>query len=49
VAVVLVGTGVMAGMWAGILLVTLAFVAGDRLDAFLAGIAARRAPRAPAP
>ena len=41
VAVILIGTGVMPGMWAGILLVTLAFVAGDRLDAFLAGIAAR--------
>jgi len=35
-------------MWAGILLVTLAFAAGDRLDAFLAGIAARWSRRAPA-
>jgi hypothetical protein len=25
----------MPGLWAGILLVTLAFAAGDRLDAFL--------------
>ena len=48
VAVILVGTGVMAGMWAGILLVTVAFVAGDRLDAFLAGITARTGRRAPA-
>jgi len=48
VAVILVGTGVMAGMWAGILLVTLAFVAGDRLDAFVAGIAARSDRRASA-
>jgi Glycosyltransferase family 87 len=48
VAVILVGTGVMAGMWAGILLVTLAFAAGDRLDAFLAGITERLGRRAPA-
>jgi hypothetical protein len=48
VAVILIGTGVMAGVWAGILLVTLAFAAGDRLDAFLAGIAARWSRRAPA-
>ena len=46
VAVILIGTGVMPGMWAGILLVTLAFTAGDRLDAFLAGIAARWSRRA---
>ena len=48
VAVILIGTGVMPGMWAGILLVTLAFAAGDRLDAFLAGITARWSRRAPA-
>jgi len=48
VAVILIGTGVMPGMWAGILLVTLAFAAGDRLDAFLARIAARWSRRAPA-
>jgi hypothetical protein len=48
VAVILIGTGVMPGMWAGILLVTLAFAAGDRLDALLAGIAARWSRRAPA-
>jgi hypothetical protein len=48
VAVILVGTGVMAGMWAGILLVTLAFAAGDRLDAFVAGITERLGRRAPA-
>ena len=48
VAVILIGTGVMPGVWAGILLVTLAFAAGDRLDAFLAGIAARWSRRAPA-
>jgi hypothetical protein len=34
-AVILIGTGLMPGLWAGILLVTLAFAAGDRLDAFL--------------
>jgi hypothetical protein len=48
VAVILIGTGVMPGMWAGILLVTLAFAAGDRLDAFLAGITARWSRRVPA-
>ena len=48
VAVILIGTGVMPGVWAGILLVTLAFAAGDQLDAFLAGIAARWSRRAPA-
>lgn len=48
VAVILIGTGVMPGVWAGILLVTLAFAAGDRLDVFLAGIAARWSRRAPA-
>ena len=48
VAMILVGTGVMPGMWAGILLVTLAFAAGDRLDAFLAGMTARWGRRAPA-
>jgi len=47
-AVILIGTGVMPGTWAGILLVTLAFAAGDRLDRFLARIAARWSPRAPA-
>ena len=47
-AVILIGTGVMPGVWAGILLVTLAFAAGDRLDVFLAGIAARWSRRAPA-
>ena len=41
VAVILIGTGVMPGMWAGILLVTLAFAAGDRLDLVLAGVTAR--------
>jgi hypothetical protein len=48
VAVILIGTGVMPGVWAGILLVSLAFAAGDRLDVFLAGIAARWSQRAPA-
>ena len=48
VAVILIGTGVMPGVSAGILLVTLAFAAGDRLDGFLAGIAARWSRRAPA-
>jgi hypothetical protein len=48
VAVILIGTGVMPGVWAGILLVSLAFAAGDRLDGFLAGIAARWSRRAPA-
>jgi hypothetical protein len=48
VAVILVGTGVMPGMWAGILLVTLAFVAGDRLDAVLAAVRARWSRPAPA-
>ena len=48
VAVILIGTGVMPGMWAGILLVALAFATGDRLDAFLARIAARWSRRAPA-
>jgi len=48
VAVILIGTGVMPGVWAGILLVTLAFAAGDRLDAFLVGITARWSRRAPA-
>ena len=48
VAVILIGTGVMPGVWAGILLVTLAFAAGDRLDAFLAGMTARWSRRAPA-
>ena len=48
VAVILIGTGVMPGVWAGILLVTLAFAAGDRLDVYLAGIAARWSRRAPA-
>ena len=48
VAVILIGTGVMPGVWAGILLVSLAFAAGDRLDVFLAGIAARWSLRAPA-
>ena len=47
-AVILIGTGLMLGLWAGILLVTLAFVAGDRLDRFLDGIAARWDRRAPA-
>jgi hypothetical protein len=47
VAAILVGTGVMAGMWAGILLVTLAFAAGDHLDAFLTGITARLGRRMP--
>lgn len=41
VAVILVGTGVMAGMWAGILLVALAFAAPERLDAILDGATAR--------
>jgi hypothetical protein len=48
VAVILIGTGVMPGMWAGILLVTLAFVADDRVDAFLARITGPRIRRAPA-
>jgi len=48
VAVMLVGTGVMPGMWAGILLVALAFAAPDRLDAFLAAITARWSRPAPA-
>ena len=48
VAVILIGTGVMPGVCAGILLVSLAFAAGDRLDVFLAGIAARWSRRAPA-
>ena len=48
VAVILIGTGVMPGVWAGILLVTLAFAAGDRLDVFLADISARWSRRAPA-
>jgi hypothetical protein len=46
VAAILIGTGVMPGMWAGILLVALAFAAGDRLDAFLARITARWSRRA---
>jgi hypothetical protein len=40
-AAILIGTGVMPGMWAGILLVAVAFAAGDRLDAVLGGITAR--------
>jgi hypothetical protein len=49
VAVILIGTGVMPGMGAGILLVTLTFEAGDRLlDVFLAEITARWSPPAPA-
>jgi hypothetical protein len=48
VAVILIGSGVMPGMWAGILLVAIAFAAGDRLDAFLVGITARWSRRAPA-
>ncbi len=46
-AVILIGTGLMLGLWAGILLVALAFVAGARLDAFVDGIAARWSRRAP--
>jgi hypothetical protein len=41
VAVILVGTGVMAGMWAGILLVTFAFAAPARLDAIVGAIGGR--------
>jgi hypothetical protein len=48
VAVILIGTGVMLGLWAGILLVAIAFAAGDRLDALLDGIGARWSPRTPA-
>jgi Glycosyltransferase family 87 len=48
VAVILIGTGVMPGVWAGILLVALAFAAGDRLDAFLVSITARWSRRAQA-
>ncbi len=47
-AVILVGTGVMPGMWAGILLVALAFAAPDLLDRFLAGVSARWSRPAPA-
>ena len=46
VAVILVGTGVMAGMWAGILLVTVAFAAPARLDALVSAIGGRRSRRA---
>jgi len=42
VAVILIGTGVMAGMWAGILLVTFAFAAPARLDGIVGAIAGRR-------
>ncbi len=45
-AVILIGTGLMLGLWAGILLVALAFVAGARLDAIVDGIAARWSRRA---
>ena len=48
VAVILVGTGVMAGMWAGILLVTFAFGAPVRLDAIVGAIAGRWSRRAAA-
>ena len=48
VAVILIGTGVMPGVWAGILLVALAFAACDRLDAFLVSITARWSRRAQA-
>jgi hypothetical protein len=41
VAVILVGTGVMAGMWAGILLVTFAFAAPARLDGIVGAVAGR--------
>ena len=41
VAVILVGTGVMPGLWAGILLVTIAFVGGARLDRAIERITAR--------
>ena len=48
VAVILVGTGVMAGMWAGILLVTFAFAAPARLDGILAAFTAQRGQPGPA-
>ncbi len=48
VAAILIGTGLMAGLWAGILLVTFAFAAGDRLDAILARVTARWSRPAPA-
>ena len=48
VAMILIGTGVMPGIWAGILLVGLAFAAGDRLDSILARVTARRSLQAPA-
>jgi hypothetical protein len=35
-AVILIGTGVMPGLWAGILLVATAFAAGDRVGALVA-------------
>jgi len=48
VAMILIGTGAMLGLWAGILLVGIAFAAGDRLDSFLGGIGVRwRRRRAP--
>jgi hypothetical protein len=47
-AAILIGTGVMAGMWAGILLVALAFAAGDRLDTLLGGVRGRWSHTAPA-
>ena len=40
-AVILVGTGVMPGMWAGILLVTFAFAAPARLDGIFGAVAGR--------
>ncbi len=48
VAVILVGTGVMAGMWAGILLVTFAFAAPARFEGILDAISRRRGRPAPA-
>jgi hypothetical protein len=48
VAAILIGTGLMAGLWAGILLVTVAFAAGDQLDTLLARVTARRSRPAPA-
>ena len=48
VAVTLVGTGVMPGMWAGILLVTFAFAAPARLDLIIAAATGRWSRPAPA-
>ena len=47
-AVILVGTGVMPGMWAGIVLVTFAFAAPAKLDRLLAGITGQWSRPAPA-